>query len=226
MRKLVWWIVTAVCSGISIANAETKHIAGVVHPSLPQFDFAIYEIGNENNDAKRITSIEVRSVGKLVQTIRYEDNENAPIDYAAGDIITLEDVDCDGYKDLLVRSSVGVHGNAWFILYLFDPSKHQFIEYAPFADLPYVSVSCRTGMVKTYVNSGAAGCAYQAGLYHWVNHVLLPVRIESQELVGWGSPFRRTIRVWRNDKEIVLSEKSIPADDCHAPDRAVVKKGK
>lgn len=205
------------------AVASPKHYSGIVKSSLPRFDFAINEVDTgENNGGKRITSIEIRRSKELVQTIRFEDDENAPIDFAPGDLVTLEDVDCDGYKDLLVKNLVGVHGDAWYHLYRFDPPKGQFVEYVPFTELAYGGVNCHTKLVKTYVNSGAAGCIYEAGWYHWVNGELLPVRIESQD-GGENGSFQRTIKVWRKGKEIVLSTKSVSVDDCHAPNRAVGK---
>ena len=211
---------------LASAIASPKHYSGIVRDSLPRFDFAINEVDTgENNGGKRITSIEIRSSKILVQTIRFDDAENAPIDFAPGDLVTLEDVDCDGYKDLLVRYLVGVHGDAWYHLYRYNPAKGQFVEYVPFTELAYSGVNCHTKLVKTYVNSGAAGCSYEAGWYHWVNGELSPVRIESQD-GGEDGSFRRTIKVWRNGKEVVLSTKSVSVNDCHASSKAVGKQQK
>jgi hypothetical protein len=66
---------------------------------------------------------------------------------------------------------------------------------------------------------------YEAGWYHWANGNLLPVRIESQD-GGENGSFQRTIKVWRNGKEEVLSTKLIPVNDCHAPNGAVGKQKK
>ncbi|MGA2167755.1 MAG: hypothetical protein ABSG62_06045 [Terracidiphilus sp.] len=192
----------------------------------PSILFPITEANTEESSgAKRITSIDIHSAKKLVQTIRFEDDEDAPIDFAPGNLVTLKDVACDGYKDLLVRNLVGVHGDAWHHLYRFDPAKRQFVEYAPFIELAYKGVDCRTKVVKTYVNSGAAGCIYEAGWYQRVNGELFPVRIESQDEDD-NSSFLRTIRVWRNGKAIVLSTNSIPADDCHEPNKPMGKQKK
>jgi hypothetical protein len=199
------------------AGASTKQFSGIVHRSLPPFRFTIYELG-EGDGPKRITAIEINSAQRPVQTIRFDDEDDAPIDFALGVPATLEDVDCDGYKDLLVQNLVGVHGDAWYRLFRFDFSKRQFVEYGPFKDLAYKGVNCRTKLIKTYVNSGAAGCIYEAGWYHWINEVLLPVRIESQD-DGENGSFARTIRVWRDGKEVILSTTSIPADNCHVPNR-------
>ena len=215
MRIFVRWFASMIFAVAITAGASTKQFSGIVYHSLPPFRFTIYEVG-EGDGPKRIASIEIHSAQKLMQTIRFDDEVNAPIDFAPGGPVILEDVDCDGYKDLLVRNLVGVHGDAWYRLFRFDFSERQFVEYGPFIDLAYKGVDCRTKLVRTYVNSGAAGCIYEAGRYHWIDHALLPVRIESQDDSKKGS-FVRTIRVWRDGKDAVLSTKSIPADNCHVP---------
>jgi hypothetical protein len=58
----------------------------VVRDFLPQFDFTVNEV--QAADANRISSIEVYVAKKLVETIRFEDDENAPIDFAPGDFVT------------------------------------------------------------------------------------------------------------------------------------------
>jgi len=205
------------------AAATPKQYSGIVHESLPRFYFSIHEANTEeSNGAKRITSIKIRSERKLVQIIRFEDDDDAPIDFAPGDLVTLEDVDCDGYKDLLVRNFVGVHGDAWYHLYRFDPAKRQFVEYGPFIDLAYTGVDCRTKVVKTYENNGAAGCIYEAGWYRWINGELLPVRVESQD-GGVNGSFLRTITVWPDGNAIVLSTQAVPLDDCHVPNKPADK---
>lgn len=224
MRIPVRWFVPMTLATAIVAGASTKHFSGIVHQSLPPFRFTIYEAG-DGDGPKRITSIEIQSEHKLTQTIGFDDEDQAPIDFAPGPTVTLEDLDCDGYKDLLVRTLVGVHGDAWYRLFRFDFSKRKFVEYRPFIDIAYKSVDCRKNLVKTYVNSGAAGCIYESGWYHWVNGVLRPVRIESQD-GGENGSFVRTIRVWRDGKEVVLSTKSIPADDCHVPNGTTDKQRK
>lgn len=201
----------------SVVLAQTRTVTGVVNSSLPKFQFLIHEADGDGDSARRIVSIDVQSAGKTVQTIRYSNDEDAPAGSSPGPDVSLEDVNCDGYKDLLVSRFVNVHGESWFYLYRFDPKRGRFVEYAPFSDLPYVDVDCRTKVVKTYVNTGAAGCMYEVGQYRWRNGVLLPVRLESQDTSD-GNSFTRTIKIWQKGKEKVLSQQTVPVDDCHAPD--------
>ena len=126
----------------------------------------------------------------------------------------LKDVDCDGYKDLLVAKMVGRSGDSWYYLYRLSLKDWKFVEYAPFSQLAYGGVNCRTKIVSTYVNSGAAGCSYEAGQYRWIKGVLVPIRIESQDVSGDG--FVRTIRVYTDGKPSVVSELKFSIEDCHS----------
>lgn len=193
---------------------ETRNLTGVVNPSLPRFQLLVHQTRVDGVDGKQILQVDVRSAGKLIQTIRYSDEDEAPTGFAPGPEVRFEDVDCDGYKDLLVAKLVGRSGDSWYYLYRFSPKERKFVEYAAFSDLAYDGVNCRTKIVKTYVNSGAAGCSYEAGQYRWIEGVLLPVRIESQDLSR--DAFVRTIRTYKNGEPTVVSERKLSFEDCHA----------
>jgi len=198
-----------------IAAAQSSSIDGIVHPSLPPFEFLVHYENTEGVFAEGfegIDRIEVRSGGRHIQTIGFEGEDPPLITASWGEAVSLQDVDCDGYKDLLVRANVGAHGDAWYHLYRFNPKRGAFEEYLEFSSLPFKSVDCSDKVVKTYVNSGAAGCAYESGTYRWVDGELLPVRIESQEAADRG--FTRTVRSWSDGKETVTKQ-SIGKGDCH-----------
>jgi hypothetical protein len=199
-----------------VAAAQSSRFTGIVHPSVPPFEFLIH-VGKNHGDLEEgfvaIDRIEIRSAGRLVQTIQFE-GEDAPIVQAPWkEAVSLRDVDCDGYKDLLVRTTVGIHGDAWYHLYRFNPAQGKFVAYPRFSDLPLEKVDCRNKQITTYVNSGAAGCAYESGIYRWVNGELSPVRIETQEPTEDGG-FTRTVRSWPNGKETVHKQR-VNGDDCH-----------
>jgi hypothetical protein len=221
MRPRAGWLLLLFCFTVIRGNAQVRRFSEVIQPSLPRFEFLVHESSSvEANEARRITSIEILSAGKHLQSFQFPDDDDAPIDFAPGAPVTFEDVNCDGYKDLLVRQLVGIHGDAWYSLYLFDQVKHRFVVYPPFRQLPYVSTDCRTGHIKTYLNSGAAGCVYEAGWYRWAGRELVPSRTESQDGGDNGS-FIRTIEVWRNGKESIVLETQVPIDDCHISNGAL-----
>jgi hypothetical protein len=215
-RRLLPLIVLA---GACVASAQSIRFVGIVHPSLPAFEFRVHVDGKKDGVAEgfyAIDSIEVRSTERLVQTIRFMDKDT-PINHTDtkiwGEPVTLRDIDCDGYKDLLVRITVGIHGDAWYHLFRFNQARGLFVEYPRFSTLPFRNVDCRSKVVTTYVNSGGAGCFYESGAYRWAKGELLPVRIESQEAADSGG-FTRIVRSWSSGKETSLKQ-HIDGKDCH-----------
>jgi hypothetical protein len=157
--------------------------------------------------------IEVRSAERPVQTIQFVGEDTPTFRGPWKEAVSLQDVDCDGYKDLLVQMSVGIHGEAWYHLYLFNQARGQFVEYPRFSSLPLKKIDCRRKLITTYVNSGAAGCVYESGTYRWANGELLPMRIESQEIAD-DRGFMRTVSSWSHGKE-AIRKRRIDGDDCH-----------
>jgi len=199
-----------------VATAQSNRFVGIVHPSLPDFEFRVHV--NDKKDGltkgfQAIDRIEVRSAGRPVQTIRFAGEDTPTFRGPWKEAVSLQDVDCDGYKDLLVQISVGVHGDAWYHLYRFNQARGLFVEYPRFSSLPLEKIDCRNKLITTYVNSGAAGCVYESGTYRWVDGELLPVRIESQEIANDGG-FTRVVSSWSNGKDTILKQR-VDGDDCH-----------
>jgi hypothetical protein len=198
-----------------VVTAQSNRFTGIVHPSLSPFEFRVHIDDKKDGMTegfRAIDSVEVRSAGRPVQTIRFAGEETPIFRGPWKEVVSLRDVDCDGYKDLLVQISVGIHGDAWYHLYRFNQARSLFVEYPRFSSLPLKKIDCRNKLVVTYVNSGAAGCAYESGTYRWVDGELLPVRIESQEIATDG--FTRVVSTWSNGKETIVKER-VDGDDCH-----------
>jgi hypothetical protein len=140
---------------------ETRRFTAKVAPTVVAFRFAVHINGSEKpeeNDARRVDWIEVRSGRRLVQTIRFADDDEAPIDFGdPKELVSLVDVDCDGYKDLLVRKSVEMWGATEDFLYLYDPNSRSFVAYPAFTQLQFWGVSCPAKLVNTYDREGWAG---------------------------------------------------------------------
>jgi hypothetical protein len=198
-----------------IAVGQSNHFTGLVHSSLPPFDFRVHVDSKHEGLAagfSAIDRIEIRSAGRQVQTINFAGEDTPIVVGPWRESISLRDVDCDGYKDLLVRISLGAHGDAWYSLHRFDKASGVFVANPQFSGLPLQKVDCHNKLITTYVNSGAAGCVYESGTYRWVDGELLPVRIESQEVTEGG--FNRIVRSWNNGKATDLTQR-IEGDHCH-----------
>jgi hypothetical protein len=168
----------------------------------------------EENHFSEILSVEITTGGRHVQSIQYS-GEEKPAVPVVSEAVRLTDVNCDGFKDLLVQHDVGVHGDAWYRLYLFEPSKGRFVLYPRFSKLPFKTVDCQSKIVNTHLNSGAAGCIYEDADYRWSGKRLIPIRIESQMSSDEAmETFTRTVERWHSGKRTV-TKKTVSAENCH-----------
>ena len=201
--------------------AQTRQFTGKVSDSLKSFEFTIHITPPDRSRGEQAGSfdrIEVRSGGKAIQTIEFAKEDGKPVDFEPLESVTfLKDVNCDGYKDLLVRKSLGLVGDAWYFLFRFDPSQGRFVPYPPFSKLAYKGTDCPAKLVNVHVNTGGDGCYYESATYHWVGDELEPLRIEDQSDAG-NRNLLRIVRVWRDGKEAVESTVTFKmGGDCHAP---------
>lgn len=196
------------------AGENTFRVRGSVHPGVVPFEIVVHAESIEDNGFSAIRAIEITSAGKPVQSIRYPDDK--PIVPVISAAVSLTDVNCDGFKDLLVQSEVNVHGDAWYHLYLYEPSKGIFVLYPGFSKLPFQRVDCQSKIVKTHLNSGAAGCIYEDADYRWSGKRLIPIRIESQMSSDEAmETFTRTVERWHAGKR-TITKKTVSAENCHA----------
>lgn len=169
---------------------------------------------SEANGFLEVTAITIREGDRVVQTISFRDE--LPTTREGLNPISFEDIDCDGYRDIVVTQTVGVHGDTWERLFRFDPTIKKFVEVKGFEQYPSPEADCKRKILHTYVESGAAGCIYERGTYHWVAGKLEPLEKESQEASTDGrDAFVRTVDRWReghHSRRII----KIPVDDCHA----------
>src|SRR5205085_2827784 len=109
--------------------------------------------------------------------------------------VRFQDIDCDGYRDILIQKTIGTSANTWYYLFRFHLNTGRFVEYERFAKISFVSVNCKDKTVKAYAQQGQAGCAYESDGYQWVQGELKRIRRESQ--VYDDGEFVRTIRTSR-----------------------------
>jgi len=200
---------------------QVKRITKIIDPSKPPYEFIIHlSDGGKgySDEAKSIHQIDIRSKSKKIQTIRFE-GDDIPIVFSPdgkleiNKIVSLQDVDFDGYKDLLVRYIMGVHGDEWFYLFRYNTKTGTFIAYPAFKEYPLTKIGARNKLIHTYVNSGSAGCRYSSGSYRWVKNELVPVRTEDQSPDD-AETFIREIHKWKKGKETITTRK-ILGEDCH-----------
>ncbi|MCU1286811.1 MAG: hypothetical protein JWO13_3161 [Acidobacteriales bacterium] len=198
-------------------SAETQKLVQKIHPSIPPIQLHVHKfLAGEDGWFQSIDWVEIRSGARKLQTIRFQENERPTFHREQTDPVTFRDVDCDGYKDILIQKEMGIHGDTWYYLFRFNALSGKFVEYKQFVELPFVSVDCSSKVVKTYVNSGSAGCTYEDNQYKWVAGKLQLIRQELQDDANDQQSFIRTIRTWQNGRQEVR-QKKIVGEDCHQP---------
>lgn len=205
----------------ALGYSKTWRLAGSVAKSVPAFEFRVQIHGSDSSgegEGNPIEWIEILSGGKTVQMIRFSQDDDAPTDFGEmKEIVSLKDVDCDGYKDLLVLKDVGYGGvNTWYFLFRYNVRSGKFERYTKFEELPFREVNCRTKLVQTHNREGWAGCLYEEGTYRWVNGKLDPVRLEVSDAGDDNNHVVREVYAWVKGKKRLQSRRSYPIDDCHA----------
>ena len=196
-----------------LAGSKTFRLSGSVHPGRAPFKIVVHAEPNGESGFNEILSVEITSGGRHVQSIVYK-GEEKPTVSVLSQAVVLADINCDGFKDLLVQYQGNNHGNAWYHLYLFEPAKGIFVSYDPFSELPFRKANCHSKTITTYVNEGAAGCEYTSGEYRWSGKTLIPIRMETQANDGNTDEFIRTVETWMAGKRRVDTKK-ISGNDCH-----------
>jgi hypothetical protein len=216
LRSIVLAIVVFALCGFA-TRTQPFRLRGRVRADLPVLTFVAPTTPFTDEYSVKSRMVTVHEGKQLVQTIWLADNPI--VTFKEQNPLSLEDVDCDGYRDLAVTIESGIHGDTWERLFRFDPKLQKFVEVKGFEQYPSPEPECKLGILHTYVNSGAAGCMYEQGTYRWVGGKLEPLEKESQDLpdaeTGKISYFVRTIDRWQGGHRSRRTIK-IPIDDCHA----------
>jgi len=198
---------------------NSRQLSGRVGPRMPSLTFrSTFEGGGaDSEELGSLKRVDVLSNDQIIQTIQFPDDDS-PLSFGPPeDQIRLEDVDCDGYKDLLVLKDVGYGGvNTWYFLFRYNVRSGKFERYSKFEELPFRKVNCTTKLVQTHNREGWAGCLYEEGTYRWVHGKLDPVRLEVSDPGEDASHVVRTVYVWVKGKKRLQSRRWYPIDDCHA----------
>ena len=118
IRAVLLVIAELVCA--SVAFSQTVSFQAKVSSNLPVFQIEYSGIKNEVTGFSAINSIAIRQNEKTVQTIHFSGDDVSNV-RDLREAVQLRDINCDGYKDLLIEFLTGIHGDWWYHLYLFQP---------------------------------------------------------------------------------------------------------
>ena len=206
-----------------ILLAQTEHFTAQIDPKLPEFKFVVHE-QNElgpgismTQKVRQIMAIDIWIGDKHTDRINFG---GSPELLGNEPAVSFEDVNCDGYKDLLVHSqSTGyVDLTVRYVWYLYDSEAARFgprnfqkpIPFLRFVPKP--TINCEDKTVSGIVVEPKDECVYEKFTYHWVGDNLLPLQTENQKRSG--KSYVRTTEDWSSGKK-TTQKQTIPADNCH-----------
>jgi hypothetical protein len=179
------------------ASPRTFRIQGRVRTDQPLLTITAQTAEGEEDGFVTVKSVRIHQGKQLIETISFDDD--LPVTAETVNPLTFDDYDCDGYRDIAITTSTGVHGDFWKQLYRFDPKRQKFVRVEGFEQYPSPQPDCKLRLLNTYVNSGFAGCMYERGVHRWAGSKLEPVETESQ--IPAPPPqtgFVRTIEAWKD----------------------------
>ena len=163
-----------------------RQIAIMVAEGLPAYHFHVAA----DPDCGGITKIEVRTAaGLLLQLLTVEGSE-AP--FAGSKFLAAEDLNFDGFLDLMCLTSWGGTGNNSYRIWLFNPKSHLFELSADLSKLSNPSANVKTHEITASSNLGMAGNVYSRATYQWREGRLV---IHSSEQQDWDPKVRCFVRM-------------------------------
>jgi hypothetical protein len=162
-----------------------RDIALTISERLPPYHFHI----EADPDCGGIRQIEVRTPAKLlVQTLRVDDSE-AP--FIGSKFFLAEDLNFDGFRDLMCLTYWGATGNTFYSVWLFNPKSHLFEPSAELSKLGNLNADVKTREITSGGVGGMAGNIYGRSIYKWREGRLVLVSSEHQD---WDPKTRCFVR--------------------------------
>lgn len=93
------------------------------------------------------------------------------------------DMNFDGYKDIKLLDWHGGTGNGGYKVWLYEPSKKEFILHEEFRDLSNPICNDADQTISTHFNGGHAGRIYGDGLWMFKNGKIIRLELELQDYV-------------------------------------------
>jgi hypothetical protein len=161
--------------------ADCRPCAVAVEPGAAPWAFAfeVAEVPGEGRAVRRVVATPPeRGIAAAVASLEVPDM--APVPPGQGFFFGPQDLDADGYADLLLATDRGV-ANAYARYWRFDPAAGAFVDLGTF---PILSVDPATRRITSYERGGAGGSTSTRTEYAWRGGRLEPVRAEGPGPAG------------------------------------------
>jgi hypothetical protein len=197
-------------SSINEANL-LKVFSERLSPTLPEFTFKLY--GTKDDVFSYINKITIyveNSEMKLSQEIKIEDSMGPNSLDRLG--VYIEDVNFDGYKDIMIQGAGGAGPNIPYHFWLWNKDSYKFIFSEELDGLISVQIN-RNDKIIFSSNTSSAGSYYIESYYKFIsNKFTLVKQIERIADVSTSS-FNYTVRELINNKMKIVKVYSEPYEE-------------
>jgi hypothetical protein len=137
----------------------------------------------------------------------FELHDMDPVDLAAASPIRAQDINFDGYNDIVLSARAGA-ANTYARYWIYQPATNQF---ADLGELPELMIDHTHRRLSTYERNGNAGMAFEARDYTFVGETLTLIRSDVQSSSAQPDVFLRVVSIRRGRNMQVIERRRIEA---------------
>ncbi len=182
-----------------------------ISPTLPEFKFKLYGTKDDVfSYVNKIAIYEENSEKKLSQEIEIEDSKGPNSLERLG--VYIEDVNFDGYKDIMVQGAGGAGSNIPYHFWIWNKDSYKFVFSEELDGLISVQINSKDKMIFSS-NTSSAGSYYIESYYKFIsNKFTLVKEIERIADVNTNS-FNYTVRELIDNKMKIVKVYSEPYEE-------------
>lgn len=193
--------------GSGAAKEPARDYTITIGPKLPSYRF--HFVWDEDPNYKVVNALQVfkGESDEPVQVLDECEMTEPPQDPAAVDSwVKAEDLNFDGYPDLLMQNWAGATGNIGYCIWLFNPKIEKYVFSQSFSDrIGNYQIDAKTKTITTFNNSSAF--VYQKQTYAVRNGNLILIAEEKQDASAGRCPYHLIHRVEKNGAMVIVGEK-------------------
>ncbi len=201
-------VLTVINNGEKRSQQESAllyEISKSIHPSFPKYTFKLY--GQQDELSSTITKIDIFTNidDKAVQEILIEDS-NAPTSLGTAGV-SIEDINFDGYNDIMVQGTGAAGPNIPFYFWLWDSNISKYVPSEELKGLLSPEIDYDHKIIMS-VNSSSAGAYYTESYYQFIDGRVTLIK-EIDRVVDYElKVFKYTVKELIGNKMKVVKEYS------------------
>ena len=181
-----------------------------IHPDLPKYHFHL--IGNKKDNVVERIEIQQGEEPRIIQTLATPENSMSESPPKGSEYFKTEDLNFDGYQDVMLLNWWGATGNTGYFVWIFNPSEKKFFFSKEFSEVSNPKSLPETREVATTSVGGMAGRVHDFGRYRWIDGKPTLVWEEHQDWLEKERCFVKVIKERRGCEMVKLFEERVRDD--------------